>query len=514
MTFAAIRSITVSGMTVVMNKSPVGTALKNPGVGFAALFFLAAILLTGVTLACGSELTIVPDKPARDALSASPSANPRANLERSPRPIPDTIQSPGGGASETTAEPEVKKNGTVDQRTLDMRALEPAVEQEKQLMLGTVRLLDRESAARWLASFVSAPPLACPPAQEAQWIEGIIRAVELNRLPLCKEILGLTACIISIESSFSVDPLCVDTSAGEDMSGLLQRAEQKLQEKMGPLLSVPPVPQIYAKYRARYYPKLLACRTEGDVELVAKAIAMDLKRDVPALPDFLRKRVLKGIDRLAHVVRTKGSMQLNFNRARQVMRERGEHFTDLQLSDYMYTLVGGIDVGIAALKPMFVQYATHYATPSDLSWLFFVGMDYHYGPFSSRNMMEQIRIRDLSGLDIPLDGDFLLYDDEGRPLDRESMTVKAVMKAFPSLSRRDVMRAFVLEKDPYYVYTDVHRILAQAHREKFGETPFAVIGELWMGREAQIKHGMRWKTQVYLKKLDRYLNSVPWDRDP
>ena len=141
-------------------------------------------------------------------------------------------------------------------------------------------------------------------------------------------------------------------------------------------------------------------------------------------------------------------------------------------------------------------------------------MDYHYGPFSSRNMMEQIRIRDLSGLDIPLDGDFLRYDDEGRPLGRDSITLGAVMKAVPALSPKDVLRAFVLEKDPHYVYTDLHRLLAKAHREKFGETPFAVIGELRMGQEALIKHGMTWKTQVYLKKLDRYLNAVPWDRDP
>ena len=90
-------------------------------------------------------------------------------------------------------------------------------------------------------------------------------------------------------------------------------------------------------------------------------------------------------------MRTKGSMHLNFVKGRQVMAERGEAFTDNELTDYMYTLHGGVDVGVAALKPMFVQYAAKYATPGDLSWLFLVGMDYHYGPFPSRNMMEQIR---------------------------------------------------------------------------------------------------------------------------
>ena len=128
--------------------------------------------------------------------------------------------------------------------------------------------------------------------------------------------------------------------------------------------------------------------------------------------------------------------------------------------------------------------------------------------------MEQIRIRDLSDRNIPLDGDFLHYDEEGNPVSRESMTLHAVRALFPSIPRDMVFKAFLLEKDPHYIYTEIHRCIAQAHRQKFGETPFAVIGELWMGQEAQIKHGTIWKTRAYLNKLDRYLNSVPWDSTP
>ncbi|MEW6114266.1 MAG: DUF1615 family protein, partial [Thermodesulfobacteriota bacterium] len=239
-----------------------------------------------------------------------------------------------------------------------------------------------------------------------------------------------------------------------------------------------------------------------------------LKRDCQNLPPFMRKIVNRNIDRLCQVVRTKGSMQLNFNRARQVMKDRDERFIDQELLDYMYTCQGGVDVGVAALKPMFVQYAARYATPGDLSWLFFVGMDYHYGPFSSRNMMEQIRIRDLSGARIALDGDLLHYDEDGTPHDKDSQTLQALRTAFPSVSRDEIFQAFLLEKDPHYIYTNVHRILSEAHQERFGETPFAVIGELWMGQEAQVKHGSMWKTKAYLKKLDRYLNSIPWDSSP
>ena len=276
-------------------------------------------------------------------------------------------------------------------------------------------------------------------------------------------------------------------------------------------LRVPPVPQLVAVYRDRYLPQLLACKTEGEIEHVARDVAEDLKKDIAWLPTPVRNVAYKELDKIAHVVRTKGSMQLNFPRARQVMMERGEVFTDPELSDYMYTLYGGIDVGVAALRPMFVQYATQYAAQGDLSWLFLVGMDYHYGPFSSRNMMEQIRIRDLAGRKIAVDGDFLRYDEKGDPQDRDSETFQTVARIFPSMSRTSILSAFALEKDQHYIYTELHRSIFREHWERFGETPFAVIGELWTGPNAAVKHGASWKTSNYLRKLDRYLNSIPWD---
>ena len=161
---------------------------------------------------------------------------------------------------------------------------------------------------------------------------------------------------------------------------------------------------------------------------------------------------------------------------------------------------------------MFVQYAAYYASRGDLSWLFFVGMDYHYGPFSSRNMMEQIRIRDLAGQKIALDGDFLHYDEKARPQERDSETLMTLRTVFPSTPRDNIFGAFLLEKDPHYVYTDLHKSIVAAHQERFGDTPFAVIGDLWMGENAKVKHGATWKTRAYLNKLDRYLNSIPWDQ--
>lgn len=393
-----------------------------------------------------------------------------------------------------------------------MDLLQQMVDQEQSLMMNVVHGLSRADAEIWLASFISAKPLNCPVKKQKEWIEAIINGVENNQVPLNKEILALVACIISIESGFHADPLAIDPSRGEDMSMILERAERDISQKLGSLMSVPPIPHFYNLYKEKYYPMILACKTEGDVEVVAKRVVEDLKRDMAFLPDFMKSIVDKELDRVGNVIRTKGSMQLNFPRAIHVMRERGEAFTQDELRDYMYTINGGVDVGIAAIRPMFVQYAARYGTFGNRSWLFFVGMDYHYGPFSSRNMMEQIRIRDLSGREIPIDGDFLHYDDSGLPANKESETLKAVTLFFPKTDRSEIFQNFLLEKQPHYIYTNTHQKIMSYHQARFGPTPFAIIGDLWMGESAQIKHGATWKTQAYLKKLDKLLNSIPWEQ--
>ena len=463
-------------------------------------------LIITVGVALPRDLLIIPDE-------STGQSQPPSMISETQEPVQtEEKDNPLSNDGLSSGSKKENSDALMERRNTETMLFQQELEEEDLLMRASVQIMDPDTGGEWLASFISNKPLNCPLNQQRQWVETIISAVERNGLPISKEILTLVATIISIESGFRVDPPAVDPSRGEDISSLLERAENELQNKYGKVMSIPPVPQIYRAYKEKYYSKLLECRTEGDIEAIAQNIAEDLMRETAILPKFIRSIILKEIDKVVNIVRTKGSMQLNFPKARQVMKDRGESFTDKELSDYMYTMHGGVDVGVAALKPIFVQYAARYAVPGNLSWLFFVGMDYNYGPFSSRNMMEQIRIRDLSGQKIAIDGDFLHYDDKGRPHAKESETFAATVSIFPSLSKTSLLDAFLLEKDPHYIYTELHQSIAAVHRDRFGETPFAVIGELWMGENAKIKYGTTWKTRSYLNKLDRYLNSVPWDR--
>ncbi len=404
----------------------------------------------------------------------------------------------------------VEENLAIRQKGMEIRRTTRSLEEEAQLTQQVIESLDRGSAAQWLASFISSKPWNCPIKQRNEWIEAIISGVERNELPVCKEILGLVASIISIESSFHADPLvAMPRPAG--IESLLNRAESKLFEKFGRMMIIPPVPKYYAEYKKKYWSQLLACRTESNVEILARQLADDLKKDCDSFPAPVKNAVNQNIGKLGNVIRSKGSMQVKLLRARAAMKNRGEEFTDQELTEYMYTLNGGVDVGVAVLKPMFLQYAAYCGERGELSWLFFVGMDFHYGPFASRNMMEQIRIRDLSRQNIVLDGSFLNHDEEGKPETQDSETLTAASKAFPFIDRKKLVSAFLLERDPNYTYSEVHRYIVNAHKEMFGETPFAVIGELRMGETAEVKFGGRWTTNLYLNKLDNYLNLIPWD---
>lgn len=473
----------------------------------ACAFLSYTLLFLGLVHAdVPGDLTILPDE-EKGAVS------PRWNTDCSPSRVIENTPFLTGKEIPSRLPPGTRDHSKIltGQKSEKMQQVALELESEFNTMMSMVQLMDWDTAAQWTAGFLSSRPWSCPAREQGNWTRAILGAVERNGLPLCKEILGMVSSIISIESSFSVDPPVVDPSRGEDISNLLERAEKDIQVRFGSILSIPPLPQLYRIYRERYYSQLLACRTEGEIELLAQKVVDDLMADLAFLPAFLRASLMKEIDRISTVVRTKGSMQLNFIRAKKVMKDRGEHFNDTELTDYMYTLEGGLDVGVASLKPIFVQYAARYAVPGNLSWLFFVGMDYHYGPFSSRNMMEQIRISDLSGRKIAIDGDFLRYDDRGRPGSEDSETFDAVIAILGDMPKSHIWEALEMEKDPHYIYTDVHRRIADGHLRRFGETPFAVIGELWTGEHAAIKHGSMWTTQSYMKKLDRYINAIPWD---
>ena len=207
---------------------------------------------------------IAPDKTAVGLSAIQPETVGGAHTDNSAAIDNGSDVKAGNGAAQSQL---------LKERQLELNRLERAVAEEEQLMANNVQIMDRDEAVQWMARFISLQPLNCPLKPQMDWINAIIDAVERNRLPICKEALGLVSSLVAMESGFRVDPLAVDPSREEDMSSLLSRAEKEFEQKFGMLLRIPPVPRFYAAYKEKYYSRLLACKTEGEVEVIARKIA-------------------------------------------------------------------------------------------------------------------------------------------------------------------------------------------------------------------------------------------------
>ena len=159
---------------------------------------------------------------------------------RVPNNVPNSPDPSQGMSEPTTSESSALEMHFRRVRDAEIVEHQYAVDQEEERATANVRELDPGNAASWLAGFISTKPLSCPVKERTEWVDAIPYAVQKNGLPLCKEILGLTASIISIESSFRADPAVADSSKAETISGQLERAEKEFSQKYGTWLVIPP----------------------------------------------------------------------------------------------------------------------------------------------------------------------------------------------------------------------------------------------------------------------------------
>jgi len=187
-------------------------------------------------------------------------------------------------------------------------------------MVNVVHIMNRDEAVSWMSRFISSQPLNCRWKHHLEWINAIIDAVERNRLPICKEALGLVSCIIAMESGFRVDPLAVDPSREHDMSALLTRAEKEFEQKLIEKLEEEMVKEILTlEERIVHLQNTLRERVETSFsELVANA-----KDKVEVVVSFLAMLELVK-QRLIHVEQGELFSEISLRHAEQKVIKRND----------------------------------------------------------------------------------------------------------------------------------------------------------------------------------------------
>ena len=105
--------------------------------------------------------------------------------------------------------------------------------------------------------------------------------------------------------------------------------------------------------------------------------------------------------------------------------------------------------------------------------------DYNSGRYSSRNAAFQSMLNKVSGSDLALDGDLLLYTKDGSPLATKSSSERELLKAFSTndviLTPNQIRADLKKEKDIDFEKTATYRAVTKLYQEKTGKEPFYAI---------------------------------------
>lgn len=297
--------------------------------------------------------------------------------------------------------------------------------------------------------------------------------------------------VIGQESTFTPNPV---------VSGLGRMAEEQIKAKLASLPVLPGAAaagvQIFLATRPTpeksYLQMIRAAKTERDLDLVYRNLTFFLFREYATTSLLNAGAVARRID-AANPVSTLGSMQVSAAFAiAEVERERNRRLglgAIWKLRDELYTRKGGVAYGTR----MLLGYRADY--PSRL----FVFADFNAGRYASRNAAFQHMVAALSGKDLALDGDLMLYDG-GKPRPEASATEKALRKL--GLMDDESLRADLLrEKDHAFRNTDTYRRVAAAFTQKTGKNaPYAMLPQIRL-KSPKIRSHMT--TEIFARAVMR-----------
>jgi len=346
----------------------------------------------------------------------------------------------------------------------------------------TVLLPARAAEPEMTAAEVRALAGAVVPAgkDQAGWAADISAALTANGFRASRSNVCSVMAVIGQESTFTANP---------EVAGIGRIAEQQIQAKLAALPVLPGAAamgvQIFLATKPTpeksYLAMIRAARTERDLDLVYRNLTFFLFREYASTRLLNAAAVAHRID-AENPIATLGSMQVSAAYAIAEVEKAANRSLGLgaiwKLRDELYTRKGGVAYGAR----MLLGYRADY--PSRL----FVFADYNAGRYASRNAAFQHMVAALSGADLALDGDLMLYDS-GKPKAEASATETALRGL--KLVDDDTLRADFLKEKAYgFRDTETYRRVAAAFTRKTGgQPPYAMLPQISL-KSPKIRHHM------------------------
>ncbi len=343
-----------------------------------------------------------------------------------------------------------------------------------------------------------------PRSRRGRWIRALNRALHVQGADCADDdFLVLVLSAIQLESGVRLDP----PLAERDLEALfVRRMEQIAGESFiaAGLISLSDFDDaLQVKLRkdtARGH-----VRTEGDL---ARYMEEELRpwvrnrlQDEYLLPEALASRAERRW--VPDPVQTIGPLQVNVAKAFRNARARGDPVASPAamrrlLLDSRTALQRGLTEGVGLLRKSY-RYYRRRLSPADA--VYYAGADYNSGEFSSRNAAHQEMLGRLSGRQLTLDGDLLVYSG-GMPADSPSNTERAVRKVFPEMPLGQIRRDLLLEKEALFADTAVARSICALYRQRSGEAcPVARVPAGAENPRAGLKLGRHYTPANYARGL-------------
>ncbi|MFO1130781.1 MAG: DUF1615 family protein [Hyphomicrobiales bacterium] len=301
------------------------------------------------------------------------------------------------------------------------------------------------------------------------WAADIAAALEGNAIRATRSNVCSVMAVIGQESTFTANP---------QVAGLGRMAEQQIKAKLAALPVLPAAAAVGVEIflatkptpEKSYLAMIRAAKTERDLDLVYRNLTFFLFREYASTRLLNAGAVAHRID-AANPVSTLGSMQVSaaFTIA-EVEKAKNRRLglgAIWKLRDELYTRKGGVAYGTR----MLLGYRAEY--PSRL----FVFADYNAGRYASRNAAFQHMVAKLSGTELALDGDLMLYDG-GKPKPEASATERA-LRSLKLLDKESLRADLLLEKDYAFRDTETYKVVSSEFAARTGQrAPYAMLPQI------------------------------------
>jgi hypothetical protein len=304
----------------------------------------------------------------------------------------------------------------------------------------------------------------------AGWGKDVWEALEHNDISPSRSNVCAVLAVIEQESTYTANPR---------VRGLGEMAEGEIKAKLGriPVLSGLAAQSVewFLDNRPtpeKSYLKLIrAAKTERDLDLVYRNMAFYLFREYATTGLLNSSSVARRVDAI-NPISTIGSMQVSVSFAiDEVEKAKGERLqmnAIWKLRDELYARSGGVNYGTRMLLGYYAGYASR----------IYVFADFNAGRYASRNAAFQKMVAELSGKNLALDGDLLIYKG-GEPAAKESGTESAVRHLPLGLDKREIRRDLLKGKELEFRDTETYKRVAARFTKESGKAPlYAVLPQI------------------------------------